>query len=131
MSEFFAMIRFYWAPLKEALDFYKQLIFYGDYDPMRNTLPKASEVYSKAKPLYDMAQASLHRSQSKKIIKKIRNAEASGELSVQVFKRDINENIVKDLIASGYEVASAGKAFDFLEYLEIYEIRFTDKEITG
>jgi hypothetical protein len=102
------MLKFYFDPLFEALDFYKQMLKYGNYDPDRYFRPKtvitASEALEKSKPLYNANRREFEKENITYITKKIGKAICNGEISINVHTDLINQTITQHFERLGYSI---------------------------
>ena len=83
------IVDFYLSPLREAIDFYRQLIKYGDYDPERYLRPvgetlTAKEALRKSRPMRVVMNNELEKELVDSITKEINRAVKYGKFQIEL-----------------------------------------------
>ncbi len=127
------IVDFYLTPLREAIDFYKQMLKYGNYDPDRyfklnyGTL-SAKEALSLSKPIFDAENSRLEKYYIDLFSNQIKEAIGDGKLKIELYIYNSLYKSVDQVVESKIKKCfiDLGYSFKYVDCINHTRSQFND-----
>jgi len=127
------IVDFYLTPLREAIDFYKQMLKYGNYDPERyfrpkTGIPNAKDALVLSKPLFDAENSRLEKYYIDLFSNQIKEAIGDGKLKIELYIYDSSYKSVDQVVETRVKkyLIDLGYSFKYVDCINHTRSQFND-----